>query len=416
MGVRRNGVSLAFRSALLLACAGAIVASAQRSKTQAHSGAVTFHGDVAPILERRCQGCHADGSTPLATYNEVKPKAEAIVEAIKSRRMPPWFADPKVGEFANEPRLSADEIRVIESWLAGGTLAGKAGMLRHVLASTPEPLSPDLVLTASKPLAIEANNALDYRYLILSLPFTFDRWIRAAEIRPSNRRAVHHAVLYVRDPRSKWLREQAAGEPYAPRDAEALARARAVTDEVLAVYAPGADGMLCPDGMAKRVPAGSDLVLQIHYARSAEATADQPEVGLAIAPETPKKRVVTLPFAKGAAGRPLTTRPLLVDALLVSLFPRTYLPGVGADFDIVEPGGISEPVLKVAPNTIGLQLNYAFKSPRPMYKGGALRWTPRPAAGAAASEPGDDSDESMTGYYDIAVDLNVSTQRILAQQ
>src|SRR5215472_19338071 len=90
---------------------------------------VSFHKDVEPILQKHCQGCHRPGEIgpfSLLSYNEARPWAKAIKVAVATDKMPPWFADPKYGHFANDRRLTEAEIRTIAAWVDGGALEGEA--------------------------------------------------------------------------------------------------------------------------------------------------------------------------------------------------------------------------------------------------------------------------------------------------
>jgi hypothetical protein len=401
--------------------------------------AVSFQRNVLPILQKRCQSCHAPGEIgpmPLVSYKDVRPWAAAIRESVKLRRMPPWFADPKHGEFANDPRLSDDEIRLIDLWVDSGAPEGEPLEDRGPdTAANRAQISPNLVLTVPEPIHVPANAAIDYQYVVLPLPFTFDRWVRAVEIRPSDRSVVHHAVLYVREPKSQWLRNVRPGVPYAPSrdDSAAVARTRDTKEDILAIYTPGSPATVCPDGMAKKVLAGSDLVLQLHYTSKKTATVDQPEIGLVLSSDQPKKRVLTLQMGRddlrippGEANyRASVSGTVPGDALLISLFPHMHFRGVAFDFEIVGANGYVEPLLKVRPYRFDWQLSYVLKTPRALSKGTVLRWTgyfdnsannpynPDPTAEVTWGEQS--QDEMMIGFFDVAVEPGVDKRRFFAR-
>src|SRR6185503_538437 len=88
---------------------------------------VTFTRDVAPIFHAKCVTCHRAGEVaPMAllTYQDARPWARAIKDKVVARQMPPWFADPAVGAFANDARLSVGEIAIISQWVDGGAVQG----------------------------------------------------------------------------------------------------------------------------------------------------------------------------------------------------------------------------------------------------------------------------------------------------
>jgi hypothetical protein len=398
----------------------------------------TFHSDIRPILQKHCQSCHRPGEIgpmPLLSYEDVRPWAAAIRESVKLRRMPPWFADPRYGSFSNDPRLTNEEIGLIENWVAAGAARGKPSQTGTVSAAKLEKLTADLTLRMPAPIPIPAGAVIDYQYVILPLPFNEDRWVRAVEVRPSDRSVVHHAVLYIRETGSQWLREVKPGRPYAPdrNDSEAIARSRDTKADILAVYTPGAPVMTCPDGMAKKMPAGSDLVLQVHYTSKKIASKDQTEVALAFSAEPPQKRILTLQMGRDDIRIPPGERDyrasvsgtLPGDALLISMFPHMHLRGVAFDFDLVGANGYVETLLKVKPYRFDWQLNYVLKTPRFLAKGTRLRWTgyfdnsannpfnPDPSAEVTWGEQS--WDEMMIGFFDVAVDPDTDKNRFFVR-
>lgn len=402
---------------------------------QSSSGeAPTFHSDILPILQKHCQGCHKPGEIgpmPLVSYQDVKPWAAAAAEAARLRKMPPWFADSAYGKFANDPRLSEQEIGVIQAWANSGAPEGPPKtQLRSVKEHRSSEMPADVVIEVPSAIQIPANEVIEYQHVVLPLPFRYDRWVRGIEIRPSDRSVVHHAVLYVREPNSTWLREAKPGVPYAPgkADGEMFRRSRDTKEDILAIYAPGASATVFPEGMAKKIVAGSDLVLQMHYTSRNVTTSDTPKVRLLLSTEPPKKRILTLQMGRDdlriSPGeedyRASVSGTLPQDALLVSMYPHMHLRGTAFDFEIVGPGGYVEPLLKVKNYDFHWQLQYILQTPRLLRKGTTLRWTgyfdnsaknhhnPDPAKEATWGEQS--WDEMMIGFFDVAVDPGISKQ------
>ena len=111
---------------VLLSLATALIASAA-GKSDAPTNQVTFNRDVLPILQKNCQGCHRPGeAAPVSflTYSETRPWAKAIRESVRLRKMPPWFADPHVGKFANDRSLSPSDIETLAKWADTGAAEG----------------------------------------------------------------------------------------------------------------------------------------------------------------------------------------------------------------------------------------------------------------------------------------------------
>jgi hypothetical protein len=188
-----------------------------------------------------------------------------------------------------------------------------------------------------------------------------------------------------------------------------------------------------PEGMAKKIAAGSDLVIQFHYMGRKVATSDQTQVGLAMMSAKPRKRILTLQMGRDdlrippgeAKYQASVSGRLPGDALLLSLFPHMHLRGVAFDFDITGENGRVETLLRVKPYRFDWQLNYILKQPRLLAKGTVLRWTgyfdnsannplnPDPSAEVTWGER--TSDEMMIGFFDVAVDPDVDKQRFFAR-
>jgi mono/diheme cytochrome c family protein len=390
--------------------------------------ATTFYKDVLPILEQHCHACHRAGEIgpmPLITYAQARPWARAIREAVTLRKMPPWFADPHFGRFANDPSLSPAEIAAIQSWADSGAPEGRK-------EDAPPPVewpaggvtsSPDLVAGMKQPVTVRANTTVDYQYVILNPGFPVDRWVNAVEIRPGDRSVVHHAVLYVREPKSPWLRDVAAGVIYAPpaNDRKAVSAAAGTTSDILAIYTPGAPVMQCPAGMAKKIPADSDLVLQMHYTSKRTTVNDRTEIRIVFAKDPPRSRVLTLQMTKydfrippGARNYRVTVAGTLPrDALLLSLFPHMHLRGSGFEYQVLGTHGRVDTLLKVNRYNFYWQLTYRLKTPLLLRAGTRLLWTgyfdnsadnplnPDPSAEVTWGEQS--REEMMVGFFEVAV-------------
>src|SRR6516164_2428916 len=172
---------------------------------------VTFNKDVLPLLQQKCQACHRPGEIgPMSflTFESTRPWAKAIKAAVSTHKMPPWFADPRFGHFANERGLSDAEIKTLVSWADNGAPEGEA-------KDKPAPVTfrdgwnirPDLVFQLPKPFKVPAKGTIEYTYVAVSAPFKEDTWVLAGEIRPTNRSIVHHVIANVRPKGSKWMKQ-----------------------------------------------------------------------------------------------------------------------------------------------------------------------------------------------------------------
>ncbi len=401
----------------------------------------TFYKDVLPILQARCQGCHREGQLapmPLQTYRQARPYAAAIREVTRRKIMPPWFADPCCGHFANDPSLTSQELATLSGWADGHAPEG------NPQEAPPTPFrtkgwnisQPDCVLTMAAPKRLPASGDVPYQYIIIPTGFKEDRWVHMSEIRPSNRLVVHHAVAYVRDPKSNWLRGAPVGVPFSADDlpTEALRRdAMWTTSDILLVYAPGSLPDRWPDSFAKLVPAGSDIVLQMHYTTRGVPMQDQTSVGLVFTKEQPRKRVLTLQLTNdrflippGAPDhRVAVSGTLPNDALLLSFFPHMHLRGKTFEYNMREPGGPMHTLLRIPHYDFYWQLSYRLADPLPLKAGTLLqavatfdnsRNNPHNPDPDSAVTWGEQTwAEMMVGFFDVAVDPSVDKQKFFVR-
>jgi len=257
----------------------------------------TFYKDVLPILQTNCQTCHRPGEVApmsLLTFEQTRPWAKAIQKAVMTRQMPPWFADPKVGHFANERRLSTRDIDTINAWVDAGAPAGKESEAPAALAfASGWNLKPDLVIEMPKPFELPARGTINYKYVLVKGNFREDMWVTSAEMRPGNPKVLHHGKVWVRPPGSSWMSKAEYGVAY-ERETQANIIGNNEIEEgndILGKFNPGLGAQRFDiEGVAKFVPKGSDLVFELHYTTSGEATTDVSKLGLVVAKAPPQTR------------------------------------------------------------------------------------------------------------------------------
>ena len=388
----------------------------------------TFYKDVLPIFEDHCQSCHRPREVapmPLVTYEQTKPWAHAIAHAVEARMMPPWFADPAYGHFANDPSLTEQQITTIAAWAAAGAPAGQARDAPPMKRWSEgwNIAQPDLVVKMPNPVPIPAQGEVEYTYEIVPTHLAEDHWVQMSEFRPGSPAHVHHAVVYIRPPESEWLRHAPIGEPFTAstlKDPLDQRQAHETTSDLLLVYAPGSSPDQWPDGMAKFMPAGSDLVFQMHYTTNGTASLDQTTIGLVFPKRPPTQRVITLQLNNHALIIPPGADDFRVevqgtlpnDATLLSLFPHMHLRGKRFEYDIIREDGSPEVLLRVNYH-FHWQLSYRLAEPRLLKAGTKLRaiaWYDNSKNNPHNPDPsktvtwGDQtSDEMMVGFFDVAV-------------
>jgi len=323
----------------------------------------TYTKEVAPILNRRCVECHRAGeAAPMAftSYKEVRPWAKAIKERVAVRAMPPWLADPAHGSFKNDRRMPDQEIETLAAWANNGAPEGNPGDL------PPAPKfesgwnigKPDQVFDIGTDFEVPAEGTVPYKYFLVETNFTEDKWVEAAEIRPANRTAVHHIIVFIQEPGQKTGGGGGTGN-------------------LLVGYAPGEPAMVFEPGTARLVKAGSKLRFQVHYTPMGKAVKDRSYIGVKYAAAPPKYRAVTgnaLNFSfKIPAGDPAhevkssyTTKEEIV---LTGFMPHMHLRGKDFKYTVVYPDGKEEVLLSVPKYDFNWQLTYELKEPLTLPKG-----------------------------------------------
>jgi hypothetical protein len=392
-----------------------------------HAAPVTYYGDVLPVLQKRCQGCHRPGEVaPMSflTYAETRPWAKAIREAVVLRKMPPWFADPHFGTFSNDRSLTREEMNALTGWADGGAVEGDS-------KQAPKPLEfvdgwnigkPDVVLEMPLDFPVPASGTIEYQHFVVPTGFTEDKWVQVAEVRSGNRALVHHAAIFVRTPESKsrWLADLKAGEAYGTKNQQWFV-GKSVYDELLTFWVPGGTPHSLQPGQAKLIKAGSDLIFQVHYMANGKAGTDRSRIGLVFAKEPPTERVhsititnLSLVIPPGVADFPFQANYALpLDVKLVSLNPHMHLRGKSFEFRAIYPTGESEVLLRVPNYSFSWQLYYYLAKQKKLPHGTRIECTahydnspnnPNNPNPAAEVHWGDQSwDEMMVGTMDVAI-------------
>jgi peroxiredoxin len=333
-------------------------------------GSITYTKHVAPILQAHCQVCHRPGQIApfsLTNYREAAGWAETIAEVVADGRMPPWHASPHYGKFANDPRLSDEEKKLIAAWTRDGAPEGDPADL------PPPPRfnegwgigEPDRVISIPQPFTVPAEGVVDYQYIEVDPGFTHDRWIKAAEIRPGNRAVVHHCNVFLKPP--------GGGDDFgAPGKLGSIC---------LAAAAVGTPPMTLPEGMAKRIPAGWKLLFVLHYTPIGTVQTDQTSIGLVFEdPAKVRKEVATnlildreLNIPPHAADHIVEhTQTFQDDVLLLAFFPHMHLRGKAFRYEVEYPDGSREILLDVPRFDFGWQHRYVLAEPKRLPAGTTL--------------------------------------------
>lgn len=432
--------------------------------------AVTFSKDVAPIFFTNCAECHRPGEAApmsLLSYKDARPWARSIREKVVTREMPPWHADPHHGEFLNDRRLTKEQIDTILAWVDQGANEGDRKDLPPVPKFTEGWAigKPDLVLTMPEEFTLEATGPDEYHYFEIPTDFTEDKYVQMAEARPGNRKIVHHIIAFVQPPRKDGkpapkLTKEEIEKYMKQREKESifyrdgfLMRMKSdvpVYDDgcalpsggngekrdgsggndnlgtLLAGFAPGMNPGIFAPGTVKKVPAGSKIVLQLHYSKAAgKVEKDRSMVGLVFAKHPLEKQVMTHPISNNYFSIPPGAERHKVTACwtpkedihIISLMPHMHLRGTAMEIKAFYPDGRSEILLNVPNYSFSWQTVYYLKRPAAIPKGTRLtvtgyfdnsaknKYNPDPTQAVRFGEP--TYDDMMIGWMDYTVDSQV---------
>jgi Copper type II ascorbate-dependent monooxygenase, C-terminal domain len=369
---------------------------------------VTFTKDVAPIFFKNCAECHRPAEAApmsLLSYKDARPWAKSIREKVVNREMPPWHADPRHGEFKNDRRLTQQEIDTIAAWADGGAKEGDPRDL------PPAPAffegwrigKPDQVLRMPEEYTLEATGPDEYQYFTIPTNFSEDRYVQAAEARPGNRKIVHHIVAFIEPPSRKAnvtdgrKRDQAEEESIIYNDgfvrrvkADAPVyndgcrlpnggggslrdgRTRNPPMTLLTNFAPGTQADVWGNGVVKRIPAGANIILQVHYSKAAGSVQqDRSSLGLIFAKE-PHSRLQTTelvynayiqipPGAERHKAAACWTAP--DDIQLTAIVPHMHFRGAAMEVKAVYPDAGTAVLLNVPKYDFSWQTKYSLKQP-----------------------------------------------------
>lgn len=376
---------------------------------------VTYSKHISRIMNRSCVECHRAGQIApfaLTNYEEVVGWAEMIDEVVREQRMPPWHADPKFGHFQNDTTLKSEERKQIQTWVAAGAPEGNPKDLPEPAKFAEGwlmPSPPDqIVYIADQPTEVQAEGTVEYQYFEVDLGFTEDKWVKVAECRAGNLGVVHHIIVFVRPPQgSEAMRRN--------RDARGF--------NFLAGFAPGTRPFVLPTGMAKKIPAGSKLVFQMHYTPNGSPQQDLSMIGLKFIDPSEKidyqvatTNAINVMFEIPPGADDYTvraTRRLTRDTLVLSLFPHMHLRGKSFYYEARYPDGTKETLLDVPRYDFNWQNHYIFSEFKTLPKGTKLFCeakfdnsennlaNPNPKE---AVRWGDQTwEEMMIGWFDVAL-------------
>ena len=338
--------------------------------------AATFSRDIAPIVYRTCAPCHHPGEAApfsLLTYQDVKKRAALIATVTQSGYMPPWLPEHGYGDFAGERRLTAEEIAAIASWAKDGAPEGAASEAPPVPSfdTTWRLGTPDLVIDAPSAFPLPASGPDIYWNCIFTPGLAARRWVRAIEIRPGDRRLVHHANLLVDRLGSARAWETAPGKGFPGMDS-ILMSSPFDPDGHLLFWKPGSAPHVEPDGFALRLDPGNDLVLNMHLQPSGKPEEVRPSIGLYFTdrPETKFPLVIelendnALDIPAGAHDFVVSDNfKLPMDADILAVYPHAHYLGKLLEAWATLPDGSKQGLVRIPDWDSNWQAVYYYREP-----------------------------------------------------
>ncbi|MBL9080514.1 MAG: redoxin family protein [Planctomycetales bacterium] len=368
---------------------------------------LTYHDDAAKIIYSRCVSCHYPGGIgpfALDTFESVRDEAATIRREVEYQRMPPWHADTKRGHaIENVQALTTEERRTLVEWLDQGLARQKQGEENWLVEGNPPsvPLKlpkiaaageftigegrPDFVARMPKPFLVKASQVVEYQYFWVPNDATEDRYAQAIELLPGNRRVVHHMQAFMIDKRQRpadvnapmsgaWMMAKVNG--YGGKDCWRIAS-----------YTPGdfyAARTYAPDE-GVHIPAGFDLVFEMHYTPCDEDQYDQSSVGIVWRkqPGPPPKIIADQLFVgtrsievpPHAEHHPAECLPYFKqNVLLVDIRPHLHLRGGDTEMYAVYPDGRQELLVATPAFDFNWQRRYVFREPVRLPAGSTLRY------------------------------------------
>ena len=339
---------------------------------------VTFSEHIAPIMYGHCSECHHAGAAApftLMSYEDARKHATQIVAVTSRRYMPPWPPSPAAGDFVGNRRLSDAQIAMLAQWAKDGTPEGDP-------SKTPRPPhytegwqseEPDLILKMPSGFTLPASGPDVFRNFVVPVPITKSRFVRNVELRPGNRRVIHHANVIVDRGRTLRVRDGKDGLPgFEGMDVNVESGNGFDPDSHFLLYKTGSPDAPLPDDMAWRLDPGTDLVVNMHMQPTGKPEKVEAMIGLYFTDQPPKRPPMLLQLEHdgaidvppGSATSFVTDHlvlPMGVD--LLGTYPHAHYLGKRIEAWAELPGGQRKPLLRIDDWDINWQAAYTYREP-----------------------------------------------------
>ncbi len=357
--------------------------SSVRNATILANAPVTFHHDVAPIIHAHCSPCHRSGQAApfdLLTYTDVKKRARDIRNVVERRIMPPWLPDHADGPFVGQRSLTADQIAIIQRWVAQEAPEGAISATPAVPQSRGgwQLGTPDLTVEMMEPYALSADRPDVYRNFVIPIPTTARRFVKGIELQPNNPRIVHHAFMRIDATRESRRRDEQEPGPgfgglHTPTSAQ-------TPPGQFLSWQPGKLHTFAPRGLAWTLETNSDLVLQMHLRPSGKPEVLHSSVAFYFTDEPPTNtpfkiglRTFAIDIPAGANDHIIRDNyTLAADVDVLSVLPHAHYLGNKLEAFATLPDGKRQSLLRIANWDFNWQGDYLFQQPVFLPKGATL--------------------------------------------
>jgi peroxiredoxin len=329
---------------------------------------ISYSQTIAPLLQEKCVICHTEGGIgpwAMSSYELVRGFAPMMREVIRTKRMPPWHADPHVGVWKSDKSLNVEQTQTLVHWIEAGALRGDGrDPLKEIsIAQVEWPLGePDLILELPE-YTIPATGVVEYKFPRLANPLDRGEWVKSATVIAGNREVVHHILAGSID--------QGASEEQ---------RESGVFDNYLIGYAPGNESNVFPAKTGVYIETGGEFTFQLHYTPNGVESVDRSKIGLYFHDEKPenfyRQDVVLNPKinipANTARHAEVSYFQFNESALLHDLVPHSHYRGVASKFELINPDGSKELILSVPNYDFNWQRTYELVEPKLIAAGSKL--------------------------------------------
>ena len=365
---------------------------------------VTYHSRISRVVQANCVTCHREGGVApfaLDSYEQVAGFAPMIKWVVEEGRMPPWFANPEHGEWANDRTLSARDKRDLLAWIDGGAPEGDPALApveRTFVNGWALETEPDVIVQLPDPQDVPAEGVLDYRYVYVKTDFDKDLWVSGVQLQPTAPQVTHHIIVYQEAPDAETRGPWIAG------------------------YAPGTPPTIFPEGSGRKIEKGAWLMFELHYTTNGREAVDQAMMGLKLADEEPELIVRTAAVGEtefeipphAANHEVMAELTFERSGTIYELAPHMHLRGKAFRYELVRADGSEEILLDVPNYDFNWQLFYQFADPLRVEPGDMLRgraWFDNSAGNpnnpdpSAAVSYGEQSfEEMMFGFFQWIAD------------